>query len=636
LCFCALVFLCPSLTSAADLDFPYAGVQIKLPPQEDPFPGIGNYYSTLSKGMETALWNPASLAKLSLSEASISTLGPLERYTYNRSFEIAETSGDLMLDGGTTAAGEYGIFYRSPAAIGSGINTKEVEVMTHSNFATEGTGVNFNSALRVNEWITIGFAATSPLAADMAASGDFPLTVRSDIDFRGQSTPDMEITNAGKLKYTYDVGPTIVTYESTGTVWTGFLSQEATIPSTTYGEFRNNVNIESPYMGSIASKIGKLSLGVNMIPISATANIDNDLQVAVNSDADDIILYFPNFDPTNELEIVNWVNDPNQYGTSAGYSEKQFNVHEGEILGTARYTGYYTASTTRFDIGSMYDITDWLTVGVVFENFGGASLNMKGNGISTFINYRDVNTSEVDQLQNLIDPGGLTEIDLLADEWITTDEVNSIKLLLEPEKNYPLPKRIRYGIALKKPWLIAIDFEQNTNPISFVATINNVEETITVSNINFVRIGGETQIFRLPAWFRGGTTLMLKPEITGLDADTQNTVNNAFRYGALPIKLDLGLDMNFWGTLIGNSLGINAQSIISVLQVDVTNMDLTKMIYSNFYVARGPWQISWLISADPLASAAAYGSRTPPPGQKKEIELSDLKYVQTFGVTYKF
>ncbi|MBU0672519.1 MAG: hypothetical protein KJ732_05785, partial [Candidatus Margulisbacteria bacterium] len=58
--------LLASFVQAADIDFPYGRFSLRLPPAEDPFPGLGNYYSTLSKGMKSALWNPASLGKLEL------------------------------------------------------------------------------------------------------------------------------------------------------------------------------------------------------------------------------------------------------------------------------------------------------------------------------------------------------------------------------------------------------------------------------------------------------------------------------------------------------------------------------------------------------------------------------------------
>lgn len=629
-----------AIAFAADLDFPYANFRLKLPPSENPFPGLGNYYSTLSKGMKSVLWNPASLGKLKLSEASFSTISALKTYNYERSFNISEYSGTFEAGGGSSA-GEYALFFRYPENIGTGINTKEVEVMAHTNYATSGTGINFTSALKINDWLMIGFAANNPLEVGTDLAGDFPLTARAVTNFYGQQIGDeIQIDTAGRLKYTFTSNGTVTTCESIKPIWNGFLSQEVTIPLTSLSELRNNINIQSPYIGSIASKFGNLSLGLNMIPIYATVNIDNDVRTVVRADTQDRFFYIPDFDPENETERATWINDPDKYATSDGYKRRQIKLPTGEIISTTKYRGFYTASTTRLDIGAMYDITDWLTVGLVLENMSGSSLNFKGNGIATYINYRDIDTAEVGSVEDLIKPGGETPIELITNRWVTTTEVQDTKLYLEPEKSYDLPKRIRYGIALKKPFLIAIDFEQNQTPIKIKTVENNQPKEYTISNINLIRIGMETQFSMLPLWLRGGITFISKPTVTGLDADAQKNFDSAFQSGVLPLKLDLGSDSNFWGTIIGGSFGINGQSLLNLIQFDTTNIDLSKLIYFNTYIRKDAWQISYLLQVDPLGTAAAYGMKMVPAGQERQEKEfkweSDLKFIQTLGVTYRF
>jgi len=631
-----IVFLVSTTSFAADLHYPYGRFRIKLPPSEDPCPGLGNYYSTISRGMKTALWNPASLGKLELAEASLSMIGPLERYNYERSFDIEEQGGDLEFEGTTEAGGRYGIFYRYPQDIGPDLATKEIEVMSHSNYATETTGLNFSTALNVNEWLAVGFASYNPMEVEMDIAGDVPVTAKALSDFHGQTFGDMVIGDDGKLRYTYTDGGITTTYESTAAVWNGFLSQEATIPLLAFSELRNNLHIQSPYIGTIASKLGKFCLGINMIPISASLNIDNDVRAVVSSDTQNIDLYHPDFDPENESDIQDWVNDPNRYGDPAGYSRKELILPAGEVVGTAKYRGFYSASTARFDLGAMYDVTDWLTVGIVFENATGSSLKFKGNGIATFYNYRDLNTEEAENMDDLLKPGEDESVNLVSDRWITSFEVDDTKLYLEPEKTYELPRRMRYGIALKRPFLIAIDLEQNLTPITIQTTDGDELKEYTVSNIQLLRIGTETQFFALPFWMRSGLTLLAKPTVTGLDADAQESFDDAFQFGYLPLKFDLGANINAWGTVAGGSLGFNGQSVFNLVQFDVTNTDLTKMVFYNIYVERGAWLVNYLVQADPLASATAYGNRTVPEGEEKKFEFSDVRYVQTVGVTYRF
>ena len=220
----------------ADFDFPYGSVKIKVPPSENPFPGFGSYYSTIAKGMKSILWNPASLGKLGLTEASLATISPSDTYGYSRTMALSETSGTL--EGGASLA----LLFRPPAEIGSGISTTDINVTVHADYATSSTGINFSSALKVNDQVAIGFTSNNPLELDLNLAGSFPITVRTAIDLKGQTVGGMEIANDGKLKYTFGSGATITTYESTQPIWDGFLTQEVTVPFTNLSELRNNIS----------------------------------------------------------------------------------------------------------------------------------------------------------------------------------------------------------------------------------------------------------------------------------------------------------------------------------------------------------------------------------------------------------
>jgi len=637
----AMIFLFAfsCLVQAADLNFPYASFRLRLAPHDDPFPGLGNYYTTIAKGEKSVLWNPASLAKLQLSEASLALPMVSGLYSYEKSFKVTESGGKIEFDPGSIGnGGNYGLFYRYPSDIGSGLTTREITVIGHSSYATETTGQNFSSALKVNNWVTVGFSSNSPIGADLSLAGAFPVTARAQINFIGQKLGDMTIGADGKLRFEFGG----IVYTSEAAVWSSFLSQEATLPLIAFSELRNNMTCQSPYTASIASKIGNFSLGLNMVPISANANIDNDIRAVVDADTSNIYLYTPNFDPTNQADILNWTTTEARYGTSNGYTRKDIKVPAGDVVGTAKYRGFYQASTTRFDLGGMYDVTDWLTVGLVLENLTGSTLNFKGNGLATFISYRGISTDESANFDDLMKPGGKTEYNLVSDRWTTTSEAGGTLLYLEPEKNYELPKRLRYGLALTRPWLIAIDFEQNSSPITIRQVQNNVVSDVVIRDLSFIRIGLETQLLFLPMWLRGGLTLMPKPTISGLTAEAQKSIDDAYskvsKFGlpGFPVKFDLGTNLNAWGTLVGLSFGLNAQSLISVLQFDTTNIDLSKVLFSNLTIGRDAWLISYIMQIDPLATAAAYGSKPAVAGTGKKFEASDAKFIQTLGVTYRF
>jgi len=632
-----ILFYFASILYAADLNFPYIDSKLRVAPAEDPFPGMGNYYSTLDKGMKSALWNPASLGKLEISEGSVTIIPNYETFNYQRDYSVTESSGPLNFgEGSSTAGGEYGIFYRLPGDIGTGINTREIDVSGHSNYATEGTGINFSSAIKLNDWFTLGFSTNSPFAIEGTIGGDFPVTAKAITDFYGQNFGDMVINDQGKLSYTYTGGGSVATYESTNAVWGGFITQEAFIPLITIMEGTSDVSFQSPYTSTLASKFGNAYVGLNMIPINASANIDNDIRTVISSDTQDIYLYTPDFDPDNETAISDWTSDPNQYASVDGYKRKQINLPAGEIFATGKYRGFYQASTARMDLGAMYDITEWCTVGLVLENIGGSSLNFRGNGIATFLNYREIDTAEAASFDDLIQPGGKDTYDLISDQWISTNEVSGRRLYLEPERTYALPKRLRFGVAFKKPFLIALDVEQNQTPIVVGYGSGNEMNEVTISNINLFRIGMETQLFALPVWLRTGITLLQKPTITGLTTEAQQSVDSAFQMGFVPIKFDFGSDMDLWGTIVGNSFGFNGQSIFSMFQFDTTNLDLSKLVYLNNYVIRDAWKFNYLIAADPVSTFMAYRTKTVAAGSNREFEMSDLRFIQTLGVTYRF
>lgn len=631
------LLLMATFAHSADLDFPYMGIRMSVPPAEDPIPGQGTYYSTIAKGMQTALWNPAGLGKLKLSEASLSAPMATESYTYNRSFNIEESGGSLEFDPGSIGdGGNYGLFFRYPQDIGPGLATREVEVMGHALYASETTGMNFSTAQKINDWVTIGFAANNPFQLSGTLAGAFPVTAKATTSFYGQKIGDIDVQTDGRLSFTYTGGGIPVTYTSSAAVWSSFLSQEAVLPLITQSELRNDMSFQSPYMGTIASHYGNLYFGLNMVPIAATANINNDMSALVDSDTQDIYLYTPNFDPNNESDIQDWAMDSNRYGTANGFDRKQIILPSGDVIATAKYKGFYSASTTRFDLGGMYDVTDWLTVGLVLENITNSSLNFHGTGRSAFVSYRETNTEEVEGFDQLLQPGGKNVIDLISDQWTTTFEVNGRELYLEQEKNIPLPQRIRYGLALKWPFLILIDLEQNQNSVAIDVIENDQPKTYNISNISFLRIGTETRFLMLPMWFRGGLTLMAKPTVTGLDVDAQQSFDDAFQFGYLPVRFDMGSDINFWGTFVGGSFGINGQSLLSFAQADATNPDISKILFWTGYVARDAWTVTYRAVLDPAATAAAYGSKTVPAGEEKSFEMSDVKLIQTVGVTYRF
>ena len=620
--------------AAIDLRFPYANATLRLPPASDPFPGLGTYYTALSQGMSSALWNPASLGRLKLSEVSLGWATSAGLTEVNKETKVNELSGTMEVGGGGTADIKspinYAVFFRYPAdLIGVGTTTREITINTNAKYVTNSSGLNFSAAQKVNDWLVVGFGSYNPVAADFDIAGDFPLTGRMAMSLYGKSFGDMQFTNDGKLRYTFNSDGTVSTLETTQPVWSGYLSQEATIPFTSLTELRNNLRVESPYMATLASKYQNVYFGLNIIPMSASGQIENDVRAVCSSTTNDQLIYVPNFDPNDQTQAGNWLADPDKYATEAGYSRKTIDLPNGEIVGDAKYRGYYAGSASRMDFGMQYDVGEWLTLGLALENFGGAVMNLKGDGQAAYVNYRDVSTAEID---TLLQPGSNSTWTIFKNAWITTTEVNGTPLFLESEKTFAMPKRTRMGAVIKKPILIALDYEQNQT--GFVVPGTNEASNINVSNLNFLRLGVETQVFALPWWLRLGTTLAFKPTITG--GVSTEAIDRAFQFGVLPTRLDLGTEANFWSYKVAGSFGINAMPAINLMQFDMMNADLAKMVYYSLTLNKEAWTVNYLCQVDVMSTAATYGDKPVDAQGNRNFEANDLKYLQTLGVTYRF
>ncbi len=632
--FFLMFFTASSVFAAADLNYPYGSINLRLPPADDPFPGLGSDFSALAKGMQTTLWNPASLGKLKLSEASLYLISASGADTLTKTSKFNELSGTLEVgagggNSGAKSVARYAVFFRPLSDLaGLGTTTKEIAVQSSLNYATSGTGQNFSAAQRVNDWLVVGFASRNPVEGDISLAGNFPVTGRTDMNFYGQNFGGFSIKTDGKLQFTFQQGGIVTTQETAQPAWSGFLSQEVSIPVTNISEFRDNINVESPYVGTVAAQYGKFYAGLNMLPISASGQIDNDVRTVINADTPAQSIYVPNFDPNDPAGSVGWFTDPAKYGASAGYFAKPVTLPTGDIVANAKYRGFYSGSAARFDLGMMYDVSEWFTVGFSLENIGSSALTMNGNGLAAYATYRNVNTQEVSNLLLPGDPAGWT---VFQNQWTTTDEVNGTPLSLEQSKTFQLPKRTRLGFALKRPFLIAFDYEVNQSPFTIP-----VSQEITVSNLSFIRVGLESQLFTLPFWMRAGTTFALKPSIATTDQAVIDNVNKAFKFGILPVKLDLGSTLRLWDYEVGDALGLSLMPALGVMQFDVNNVDLSKMAYYSLSVARGPWQVKYLTQVDPGATAAAYSNKPADASGGKSFQTSDLRFVQTLGVTYIF
>lgn len=608
------------LPSQAAINFPYGNFNIKMPPLEETYPGMGSYYSTLSRGIGSLMWNPALLSYISTAEVTFSLSGSSKNYTINNTRLVEDATFEADIIGNFTGA----VYFDYPS---QAISPQTREVTGHYNYATETTGITYQQAMKINDWLTAGVIYRGPVESNFNIVGDFPTTIKYELNMSGSSLEGVPlwVDNNNRMSYSYQLpNGTEVTSTSATPVWDGFVTQEAALPLTSYTELRNNVTVNSDITASIAGKLQKLSFGVNMTPIGGEINIDNAFRTVVNQDATDIVVYSPDFDTNSSEAIADWFSDSSKYGTQSGYKGKVSQTPAGQAVVDAKYRGFYSASTMRMDLGASYDITEYLRMGIAYENFNAASLNFSGAGRSTYVQSR-IGSAE---FSNIIDPAQNDSPGFFKDTFEPVDGTEDYAL--EPNKNYQLPQRMRVGFAFVKPIVIAIDYEKQLNPIRYWAQDDSGDYgVVEISDINMVRVGIDLNIIK------GGTTLLLKPTVTGLDSEATDSINRAFKFGAVPLKIDLGSTLNLWNWKTDAYLGFNAMSLIDILQFNTLSSDLSKMLYYGLSVTRNYWTVSYLATMDTLGSAAGYYEAREQ-DSTKEFKYEDVKWITTWQITYRF
>lgn len=625
-----VIYLNSSAFAVYEKVFPYIGISLTTPGIEDPFPGFGTYYSSLALGIDSIYWNPASLGYINSAQASIGFSAAHDALPYLRNYEVEDITFEVASSGGSEIGFTNAILFTGDQTTTT-VTTREFR--ESAQYSTYTSSINYKQAIKVSDWFAFGITARGGAGADINIVGDFPATYLMDFNLYGSQNflgTGISINPTGQLTFSYNEGGVSYIHTSEASAWNGFLRQTNRVPFTILAEARNDIKVNSDLTFTGATKWNELSIGLNMTPIAASANVDNSARVIVNSDTTDPYFYVPDFDPNDESDALNWLGDPDKFGSETGYKKRYIEVPEGESIGEARYRGFFNASTMKMDLGIMYNVNDWLSVGAALENFGGASLDFTGTGLVSYVNHR-VSTSPAG---SIIDPAAETGWSPFQDSFISMEGTEDLGML--PSFSVLVPQKTRLGLTLRKPWLISIDYETQNTPIYFRYMDENEDYVdAQISDIRILRIGMETQVFALPWWLRSGTGLLFKPTITGMDPDVQENIDNAFKFGVLPVKLDLGTDANFWGYIVGIAGGFNLTPVISAYQLDISNMDANKFLFYSLYTKKDNWKVTYAANLDTGSTASAYGNRT------KDIDnvgdaMEIIKMIQTITFSFKF
>jgi len=269
---------------SVDLNFlPFTDFTLRVPAYESPFPGLGSNFSSLSKGLDTVMWNPAGLAKIGTAETQIDLSSSAGYTPLTKTRSINDTSFEV---GSSNSVGfnNYILYTSDPAST----FTASREINAKINYSTITSAISFKQALKIGDNYAIGILTRGDTGASVNLAGTMPIQWLSTLDLTNVSNfmGSGVSTKNGQLTYTHTPpGMSPYTYTSEASVWSGFLLQSQRLPFSAISDSRNDINIQANYTMTGATKWGGLSFGANLTPISAAANINNSIRLIAKEGA---------------------------------------------------------------------------------------------------------------------------------------------------------------------------------------------------------------------------------------------------------------------------------------------------------------------------------------------------------------
>ena len=258
------IFVFPSFAAGPKVHFPYTTLYLKHPALEEPFPGLGSNYSCLANGMNTALWNPAGLSKVATMEQSISFLQNSPRVSVVSTMELPDQTQTF----GDNNEGTLLILFTDDSTETTAI-TRELNFTTYTD--NQGTAINVSQAMKVTDWLHLGFMTKGDFGAGLISAGNLPTMMKYQMDLNNMSMGTGFAISSGKLQYT--TGGT--TYETSNSLWSGFLNQNSTMPATTHSNLENSLKIENNFVCANLNGVQRPVLGRHPDPPRVTSKVVN-------------------------------------------------------------------------------------------------------------------------------------------------------------------------------------------------------------------------------------------------------------------------------------------------------------------------------------------------------------------------
>ncbi|MFH1710473.1 MAG: hypothetical protein ABH860_05355 [bacterium] len=510
--------------------------------------------------------------------------------------------------------------------------TPEARPITINENYSKGGGVNFfGITYRMSDWLAFSISRKRTTAITFDYQLLAPLLLDARADFRGTSfeaggTGDyIQIRNDGTVEVVIG-GVTMGTSEVSA--WSGFLTQGTGEVNWLSGTFDNTIINNNGIVFSAAAKTGQVSWGINIMPMTYDLELNNEVTVTSDSNNSNLKFYLPDLDFSSTFEALSWITS--ECSQQSGYRTVEVETLTGKELGSAKIAGKYSASFTRMDFGMQWNPNDFFSMGAVYENFNSATLDLKGVNVIQYVKHRVDTTSRMPTLESesYWNPFLGTPTYEVTTHEVDTEETIRNTLTMHPIE---LPRKIKIGAAFKKPLLFAVDWEQWLNEYQYTKDPGHPETAhyITLSNISFIKFGGETRLLFLPVMMRGSLTGMFKP--TSDDAATQNSIDDLYStLPIVPVDGNLYFGFNIMDGEFGFGFGGGGLPLMQAVMLDMSS--IMKIFYTNIYYTKGIWQVSYLMTMDPVLTGFESDISTTA-GQTSELRLMSTS---TLGIGVKF
>ena len=580
-------FVC--LAASGDLNARYK-YDYTQPPEFQP--SLNSQFTTLAHGVVDVLANPAGITDVNTIEIAFGLSG----YVNN---PIRSDTNSIYIDDAGMEGLEQAPNSRAYVRITDDRTavSPEPRAVTVDEDYSKGGGFNyFGMTYKVADWLAFSISRRRPTVMSFDYSAFMPVMVDVKADFRGAT---FEAGNPGdyiRIRYDGTIEAVIAGMPHTSEVsaWSGFLDQGTSEVNWVNGIFDNSIANHNSVVITTAIKTGQVSWGLNVIPESVDIELNNEMYVQSDANNSNLKFYLPKTNFGSTLEALYWVTSEVQ--TPAGYHSMEVETLPGQQLGSAKVAGKYSGSFVRMDLGMQWEPTDWFTLAGVYENFNGATLKLEGVNIIQYVQHRLDTTAKMPTEESasywnpfLPDPTHEVEVENVIRNTLTMQPIE-------------LPKKLKFGCAFKKPFLIAVDWEQWQNEYRFTSDPGHPETAhyITISDITFLKLGMESQFWFFPVIMRGSLTSLLRP--TTNDPELEKNFDDL--YQSLPVvPVDGNLYFGF-GLLDGEwgfGFGGGGLPLLRAVMLDMSG--IAKVFYLNTYFKKGDWQVSYLMTMDPVLTA---------------------------------